>query len=153
MKYNVLIIEDYVDNRDRMINSVKKALAEIEINIDISEWFLDAKKKITKNRYDLVFIDNSLPYENPGWENLTYKDRIMAEMSLAPETEMARDTYKLIDLIRSKNPKSIIIGTSTSTSALKHGNPDIQINKIQSKEEDFQKIIEIMKEKNHKPEE
>ena len=72
---------------------------------DITRHYNDAKEKILKKEYEILFLDHRIPYENQGdLEETDFKKFSQSLENIG---------YDLISKIKSKNPNAIIIGTSS----------------------------------------
>jgi len=105
----ILIIEDQLGPMD--VYDINFDMAKLEhpeldnLKIDFATNFLDAKEKIQNEQYDLIFLDHRMPYEDLG-------DLQKIDFSAFCH-KLKNIGYGLIDEIKHKQNKVLIIGTSS----------------------------------------
>lgn len=121
----VLIVEDQTYPLEFLEYAVIKVLPKYfeHFDSDVAKFFDDAKEKIDKVNYGFVLLDHRMPRKDVG--NLENTDFDAFSGSLE------NIGYSLVDVIKSKNRETIIIGTSSlPKSALKNDpTPDYFIRK------------------------
>tara|TARA_Y100000310_G_scaffold319609_1_gene375071 strand:+ start:377 stop:802 length:426 start_codon:yes stop_codon:yes gene_type:complete len=133
----ILIVEDQ-HYPFELLSMVVKTLAEnlfSSFSIDVARYFNDAKQKIERNEYNIILLDHRMPRTDVG--NLEDEDFQRFSNSLQ------NIGYSLIPLIREKNPKCVIIGTSSLRSELESfPNPDHKIDKSYDPESELSPIFQ-----------
>ncbi len=129
----ILIVEDQPECLEALEWGVKKVFAEVPY--DVAKCLCDATRYVQEGKYNLVLLDNKLPYDEGGTADY--------------------DGYRLIPLIKATNSKTTIAGTS-SLSDEELGDllkPDFKVRKDWMKtKEDLEKVlseIQRMKEGNN----
>jgi CheY-like chemotaxis protein len=103
---------------------------------DIAKWYADAEQKISQNSYDIVLLDHRMPYDDVG----DLEETDMKKFSASLENI----GYSLVKPIKKKNPKAIVIGTSSMKPEDIRGfqAPDYRLDKLDAEKE----LDRIMKE-------
>jgi hypothetical protein len=91
---------------------------------DVVRCYADAQKRILENDYQMVLLDNRMPYEDQGDLEETDFDKFCSSLE--------NIGYGLIPLIRERNPQAIVVGTSSlSARELRdHPSPDYTMTKM-----------------------
>ncbi len=96
-----------------------------ETNYQRARWYTEAKEMIQKNNYDIIFLDHSMPYDNPGCTDMEDFDKFCSQIE--------KIGYTLIPYIKEKNQSTIVVGTS-SLNSREIGSlsiqPDIKVVKL-----------------------
>ena len=138
MTPRILIAED----QEGPLEALEYALQEVmpEVQRDTAKWYSQAEGLINRENYDIVFLDNRMPYEDPGCTDRSDFDRFVKTL---------RNTgYELIHLIKQRNPDTIVIGTSSLSEEKLRGmpTPDFKMSKMWGEaEEDLESILTKMK--------
>lgn len=138
----ILIIEAQRYSRELIEDAVKTIFSRYfsdfiyEIDCDVVQSYSAAKEFFSYGNYDIVLLDNRIPFEDTG--NMEFEN-------LRRFSDLLRDIgYDLIPIFKSTG--AIIIGTSLIKSKAKI-KPDFIINKL-NVIEDLNKIIKIIKKEN-----
>ena len=93
-------------------------------NYDVARCYADAQQRISKNDYQMVLLDNRMPYEDQGDLERTDFDRFCSSLE--------NIGYTLIPVIKEKNPSTVIIGTSSLSKGELRGlpTPDYTMSKM-----------------------
>lgn len=130
-----LIVEDQKYPRSALKTAVM--MIDSSYSLDFSTNYSDARDKISSNSYDVVLLDHRMPMNDVG--DLESKDMKAFSASLE------NIGYSLIPVIESRNPRTIIIGTS-SLSKKELGellSPDFTIRKtFDEAKDDLEKILQ-----------
>lgn len=138
--YKILVVEDQEATLEALINAVTSVMVEFfpKNSISIAKWYGMAKELIEEESYDLVLLDHRMPYDNPG---CTDRDSSFSRK--------CQDVgYRLIPLIREKNPNALIIGTSSldRDELEDYSSPDYHISKMWGEaSKELQAILERIK--------
>lgn len=137
----ILIVEDQRYPLQALKYAVSKMMPRYyeeftKADYEVAKCYSSAKEKISSNKYWTVLLDNRMPYLDQG--NL--EDRDMERFSASLE-EIG---YNLIPLIKSRNPKTIVIGTSSLSQRDLRGSPtpDFTMSKMWGDaEKDLDRIL------------
>lgn len=141
----LLIVEDQELPREALeyaINTVMLKFYEgfSKGDYDCARWYTEAEKLIAERTYDLVLLDHKMPYENPGCKDTE---------DIKKFSNTLQDIgYALIRKIKAKNPKTIVIGTSSLSERELSGSikPDFTMRKdFIRTESDLERIVAQMK--------
>lgn len=107
MMYKILIVEDQEGPIESLFDAITKVMAE---------------ELISEESYDLILLDHRMPYTDP---KCTDRDKSFSE-------KCESIGYGLVPVIRKKDPKTLIIGTSSLDKADLRGYtpPDFHISKM-----------------------
>jgi CheY-like chemotaxis protein len=111
MKQNkILIVEDQrncVEALEYAVNSVSPGFFPDfqKGDFDIARCYQEAEEKIQGNAYGVVLLDNRMPYENQVELEKKDFDGFCATLE--------NIGYSLIPKIKERNPKTVVIGTSS----------------------------------------
>ncbi|KYK25304.1 hypothetical protein AYK26_02385 [Euryarchaeota archaeon SM23-78] len=137
----ILIVEDQKFPLESLESAVESVMPKADY--DIAKWYKQAEELIETKKYDLVILDHRMPYEDPGCTEDTDEEKFFASLR-----EIG---YTLIPVIKKKDPKTIVIGTSSLEKSLlekyKPG-PDYQISKMYGEAET--ELKRVMEEIQHK---
>ena len=116
----VLIVEDQKYPLESLEWAVKKFFA----SYSIAKSYNQASELIERDEFDVVFLDNRMPLEDQG----DLEERDMRKFSESLENI----GYTLIPMIKSRNPKVIVIGTSSMSKNELNGMPfpDYKMSKM-----------------------
>lgn len=132
----VLIVEDQKWPLKALLRVVNEALKchFSDYSVTVAKYFKQAEAFVKEQIFDFILLDHRLPYDDPGNLEETDFDKF---------SDMLDDLgYSLISRIKEKNPKTIIIGTSSlGKEALAYGNPDCSISKLEVTPEILEKIF------------
>jgi len=136
----ILIVEDQVGPLDALEKAVEKIGPEYfgKYECHTARWYTQAEDKINQTSYDLVLLDHRMPYDDP---RSTEDDEDMGDKFFSTLKNIG---YELIDKIKEKDSRTIVVGTS-SLSERDTGsftNPDYIMRKFcGAAEEDLEKIL------------
>ena len=99
---------------------------------DVAKWYSRAEELIGEKAYDFVFLDHRMPYNDVG----DLEDKDMRKFSAS----LINRGYDLVGPIKEKNPKAIVIGTSSLKNLRTKPAPDFTLDKSRA-EEDLGKIM------------
>ena len=99
----ILIIEDQEGPLEALEHTVGKILPEAQR--EIAKWYSQAEHMVANGDYDAVLLDNRMPYNDPGCTDRSDFDRFVKTLQ--------NTGYELIPQIKSINPGTIVIGTSS----------------------------------------
>jgi CheY-like chemotaxis protein len=141
---NILLVEDQSGPLKVLQCVIDKIFPKYfpEFRVMVVRSYHEAEDLIGKELLDVVFLDHRLSYENQGNLEDTNFDKFCDSLE--------NIGYRLITRIKERNPKSIIIGTSSmKKEALRYGTPDFSIGKIiiDETEECLEKILREVKQK------
>ena len=72
---------------------------------DVARCYANAQQRISENDYEVVLLDNRMPYEDQEDLERTDFDRFCSSLE--------NIGYNLIPVIKDRNPNTVIIGTSS----------------------------------------
>lgn len=106
----LLIVEDQEYPLEALVRAVNKVMPThytdfSKCNYDVARCYIDAQSRISKNDYQIILLDNRMPYENQGDLETTDFDRFCSCLE--------NIGYNLIPIIKEKNPNTVVIGTSS----------------------------------------
>ncbi len=138
--YKILIVEDQYWPLEILKKNVFKLLfgpAKVcstprafhsKHTLDTAKSYAEARDLIKKQRYDLVLLDHRMPLTNPGFRDID-NPRPFSDL-LDQAQKKGIGGYALIPLIKKRNPRAIIIGTSSLTHEItRFPPPDYTIDK------------------------
>lgn len=108
---------------------------------DVVKCYNDAQRKVSDQEYDVVLLDNRMPYEDQG--DLERRDMRKFSASLR------NMGYSLISVIKDRNPDTVVIGTSSLSKDELKGMPapDFTMSKMWGEAEaELEAILEQVKE-------
>ena len=116
----LLIVEDQegpLEALERAVNKVMPAHYTdfLKGDYDLARCYDNAQKKILENDYQIVLLDNRLPYNDQGDLETTDFDRFCSNLE--------NIGYTLIPVIKVRNPNTIVIGTSSLSKGELRGLP------------------------------
>ena len=127
----VLIVEDDGESLEALEDVVSKTMPNS--NYDVVRSYEDARALISNTKYDLVLLDNRLPWEFKHGHPYYH-----------PQGRRS-DGYELIPLIKEQNPSTVIVGTSSCDEyeLQFYEDPDFAIKKYESKaaESGLEKVL------------
>ncbi len=141
----LLIVEDQELPREALEYAVNNVMPKFydgfsKCDYDSAHWYTEAEKLITEKTYDLILLDHLMPYENPGCKDTE---------DMRKFTNALQDIgYNLIRKIKAKNPKTIVIGTSSLSERELSGStkPEFTMRKdFIHTENDLEQILAQMK--------
>ncbi len=157
-RLRILIVEDQLDtlrSLERAASVVFPAHYQTKFRgYDVARSFNNAQNAITNQNYDFVLLDHRMP-ENPMTEPEIIRNGgslsdLTGEQQIAYMNEEDRVSrlcegigYTLIPKIRQRNPRTVIIGTSSMNRELESmPKPNYQIRKFPGQaEEDLEKVL------------
>ncbi|MEA3513911.1 MAG: hypothetical protein U9R34_00360 [Nanoarchaeota archaeon] len=137
----LLIVEDQEDPLEVLVSTVNNIIPShypdfSEDDYDVARCYADAQSRISEDDYQIILLDNRMPYENQGDLETTDFNRFCSYLE--------NIGYNLIPVIKEKNPETIIIGTSSLSKSELRGlpAPDYTMSKTWGKAEtDLQQIL------------
>lgn len=105
----ILIVEDQSGPLEALEFAIEtvmpKRFPDRKVECDRANCYEKAKKLIDENQYDIIFLDHRMPYFDQGDAERKDREKFCASLQNLG--------YGLIKWIREKNPKALIIGTSS----------------------------------------
>lgn len=103
--YRILVVEDQESTLESLFDALRITMPEFfpKNVISFAKWYEVAEEMIAEESYDLVLLDHRMPYSDP---KCTDRDDSFSR-------KCRNIGYNLIPAIREKNPKALIIGTSS----------------------------------------
>ena len=143
---NLLIVEDQEFPREALEFAVKNVMPKYyegfnKDNYVCARWYVEAEKFIAEKAYDFVLLDHRMPYENPQCKDTE-------NMQIFSDT-LQDIGYALIEKIKAKNPRGVVIGTSSLSERELSGfaKPDFTLRKdFIHTESDLEYILTQLKE-------
>lgn len=99
----ILIVEDQEGPLEALQHAVQKVMPEAQA--DVAKWYSQAEDRINQTNYDIILLDNRMPYNNPGCTDKNNFDRFVKTLQNVG--------YQLIPKIKDRNLSTIVIGTSS----------------------------------------
>jgi CheY-like chemotaxis protein len=141
----ILLVEDQKYPLEALEYAVRKVAPNhydgfAKSDYDVAKCFNKARELLESTEYGLVLLDNRMPYEDQG----DLEDKDMRRFS----ESLHNLGYTLIPEIKRKNPKTIVIGTSSLSKDELRGlpSPDFTMSKMWGEaQRDLEEILEKMK--------
>jgi CheY-like chemotaxis protein len=141
----ILIVEDQKYPLEALEFAVGKVMPRhfegfTKNDYDVARCYSKAEEQVGKANYDMILLDNRMPYEDQG----DLEDKDFSRFS----ANLENTGYRLIPLIKSKNPKTTVIGTSSMSKGELRGlpAPDFTMRKMWGEaEEDLETILKQLK--------
>ncbi|MBI4170270.1 MAG: hypothetical protein HY514_01130 [Candidatus Aenigmarchaeota archaeon] len=125
----ILIVEDQSRPLEALEFAVNKVMPAhyagfSKGDYDVARCYADTKRRISESNYQMVLLDNRMPYEDQGDLERTDFDRFCSSLE--------NIGYALIPVIKEKNPNTVIVGTSSLSKGELRGlpTPDYTMSKM-----------------------
>jgi CheY-like chemotaxis protein len=106
----LLIVEDQRNTLEALEFAVNNVIPNYfpdftKESYEVSRCYLDTQNRILENDYEVILLDNRMPYEDQTELEISDFSRFSATLE--------NIGYNLIPVIKEKNPSTLVIGTSS----------------------------------------
>ena len=105
----ILVIEDQEAPWDNYLLALTQMCEIARVDIDRAGCYTEAEEKICGTKqYDVIFLDHRMPHDDPGCTDQDNFERFCESLE--------NIGYGLLPLLAEKQPKAVVIGTSSLSS-------------------------------------